>query len=226
MEAMTNTKRDRIVERYVRLLDAGRLDLIEPILKAAEDDLELAELIADVTEGYAEDAGLSLRDEDKARADAVLQRAFEASRHVEADDNRSDSSPSGQTIRTPSSGDASAHPYSFMKLIVSNTHMRPSQVEPVLNATAEFIDDVNDYPDVAGRAVVLRLVHLASQLPQIFESQALYAFEHNPPRRRMAASRDESYDHARPTFEEILERSQMTEKQKAFWRSVAEEGGA
>ena len=223
---MTNTKRDRIVERYVRLLDAGRLDLIEPILKAAEDDPELAELIADVTEGYAEDAGLSLRDEDKARADAVLRRAFEASQRVEADDDHSGGSPSGQIHGAPTSDRASEHPYSFMKLVVSNTHKRPSQVEPVLNATAEFIDDVNDYPDVAGHAVVLRLVQLAVQELGVDESEALYAFEQNRPRKRMAASRDRSYEHALPTFEEILERSQMTEEQKAFWRSVAEKGGA
>jgi len=50
--------REGLIDLYIRLLDAGDLDGMGPVYDAIQEDPELRRMIADVTEAYAEDAGL------------------------------------------------------------------------------------------------------------------------------------------------------------------------
>ena len=200
MLSMTPTRRDRLAELYVEYLDAGRFDLTAPILAEAETDAELAELLGDLTLGLAEDAGFTTQDADIERTRAVLQAARD---RAETD------APKTQDLR------------SFMRLVVDETGRRPSEIAATLGTTPEFIDDVNDYPGVAGDRVVLRLVSdTESAFGRPAKDRGLQAMRSNPPRRAMAASRDAAYDPEPPTFAEIVERSGMGSAEADLWLSI------
>ena len=211
---MTQILRFRLTEQFVAFLDAGRPDLTAPILEAAALDPELARLLGDVSLGMAEDDGFAVEPGDADRTRSLLSQAAAAA--------------TASTAGTlgASRGDGSAHPYPFMTLAVDNTGRRPSEIARELGTTVEFIDDVNDYPDVAGRAVVLRLVDLAGERLSMNRGMSLYALDRNPPRKAMAASRDTAPDMTPPTFDEIVERSQMDTETADGWRALHAADGA
>lgn len=221
---MNPIERQRLVDRYVQILDEGDLDELDPILEAAGRDPELSKMIAAASRGYTEAEGRTLSEVERlqirGRLRGIVSRVFS-----DTDGDGSGGGMAGFPGSLPGNRMDDAGPaaqgQSFLRLVVSSSQKRPSQIAPLLNATEEFIDDVNDYPDVAGRNVVLRLVKSAHVECGVDFDEGMYSMEHNPPREAMAASRDDAYDHVTPTFEEILERSQMTEEQKAYWRAVA-----
>jgi len=193
---MTPARRDRLAELYVEYLDAGRFDLTASILSEADHDAELAELLGDLTLGLAEDAGFTTQDADVERTRAVLLAA-----------------------RARAETDAPAHdPRSFMRLVVDETGRRPSEIAAALGTTTAFIDDVNDYPGVAGDRVVLRLVtDTEATFGRPAKARGLYAMRRNAPRNAMAASRDSAYDTESPTFAQIVERSGMVPEDADRW---------
>ena len=112
-------------------------------------------------------------------------------------------------------------PRSFMRLVVDETGRRPSEIATALGTTTAFIDDVNDYPDIAGDDVVLRLVtDTETAFGRPARGRGLHAMRRNPPRNAMAASRDSAYDPEPPTFAEIIERSGMESEDADRWLSI------
>lgn len=214
---MTTTQRLRLADRYAESLASGHLEDLVSILAVAETDPELSRLLIAISRGDAEENGTAL--EATKRDEIVSKLAAQVaatSRVASSDDGNAHD-------RTYENTDVEERPDSrpFMRLVVDETGRRPSEIADALGTTPEFIDDVNDYPDVAGEDVVLRLViDTEATFGRPAKYRGLYAMRHNHPREAMAASRDSAYNPEAPTFAEIIERSGMESAEAARWLSI------
>lgn len=112
---------------------------------------------------------------------------------------------------------------SFLDYAVLESGKPPSEVEKVLEVDASFLDDVNTYPNIVPLPVREDIIHRAVAALGLDEEHSRYMLTEVDPRYSMAASRDEAYDEETPTFEEIVDRSLMSDEQKAYWKASAKQ---
>lgn len=99
---------------------------------------------------------------------------------------------------------------------VEVTGLRPSQVADSLGVTASFLDDVNTHPESVPPFILDKIIDLAEARLSLDRDHVEQALSVNP-RRRMAACRFEPYTPADVTYEQILARSGMSQKQRQEW---------
>lgn len=223
---MTNQQRHRLAERYVELLDEGRLDLLQPIFDAAERDAELAELIAELTEGAADEAGFALSPADHERLEARIDAAAGKSPGGPAASGCGGPVPSREATVAQNSP---AHGRTFLAATRDLSGKSMTEAAAALGGTVHFFSDLNrypDHPDLRVRALLPLVYALNAERNGVPVEISADAMEHNNPLYDLAAYAEDVIDHSVPTFEEILEDSDMTEEQQAYWRAEAERRAA
>lgn len=110
---------------------------------------------------------------------------------------------------------------SFLDYAVLASGKTPSEIEELLGVDASFLDDINTYPNIVPLFVREDIIESAVAKLGLDEDRARYMLLEVDPRCGMAASRSEAFDDETPTFEEVVDRSLMTDEQKAYWKGLA-----
>lgn len=212
---MTHAQRILLADRYLELLEEGRIEDLLPILAKAEADSELSEMIIALSRGYAEENG---RDTTPAAEAGIHARLNQVVREVVGG-----SDPSASSDAASTSGPAEGKPFLVATRDISGKSME--QAAHDLGGTANFFDDLNRYPnhsDPRVRALHPRIYELNAERNRVPPEISSDALEHNNPLYAMAAYAEGEINHDEPTFEEILEDSGMTPEQQEYWRLEGE----
>ena len=230
---MTHSQRLRLADQYLASLDEGRIEDLTPILEVAETDAELADLVVTLSRGFSEDEGYTSspaareRVEDRL-ADIAAQAAAQAAARA------APRSQDAQVVREPAltdepaTGDPAAGPAAgrtFLVLTRDESGKTMTQAAADLDGTVNFFTDLNTYPHHPDpRVAALRLIsydrnRTVHGVPVEVSQDGM---ERNNPLYSLAAYAEGGIDGSVPTFDEILEDSDMTPEQQARWRAEAE----
>lgn len=208
---MTHSQRILLADRYLALLDEGKIDALAPILRAAETDAELSDMIVALSRGYSEEHGRDVSPEAQAN---VRTRLAEIVRTEAGGRPPSASAPTGL---------AGGKTFLVVTRDLSGKSMK--QAAEDLGGTTHFFEDLNRHPDHADprvQALHGLVYELNAERNGVPVDVSADAMEHNNPLYGLAAYAEGDIDPGEPTFEEILEDSGMTPEQQAFWRGEAE----
>ena len=207
---MTHSQRILLADRYLALLDEGKIEALTPILTVAETDAELSNMIVSLSRGFAEEYGRDVSPEAQANVRARLDQIIQG----EAE--------GGLPSASPETGPAGGKTFLVVTRDLSGKSMKKAAED--LGGTTHFFEDLNRYPEHADPRVqalhgfVYELNAERNGVPVEISADAM---EHNNPLYGLAAYAEGDIDHEEPTFEEILEDSGMTPEQQAFWRGEA-----
>ena len=101
------------------------------------------------------------------------------------------------------------------------TNMKPAAIATALGVSVTFISDLNRHAKTVPETWRKALAKVAKEALDIPTTVTLQAFE-QPFVAPRAASRDEAYKKDPTTWEQILERSGMSEDRKIYWRDLLE----
>lgn len=208
---MTHSQRILLADRYLALLDEGKIDALAPILTAAETDAELSDMIISLSRGYSEEHGRDVSPEVQARVRARLDEIMRA--EAEGD------LPSASAKTSPAGGKT------FLVVTRDLSGKSMKQAAEDLGGTTHFFEDLNRYPNHADprvQALHGLVYELNAERNGVPVDVSADAMEHNNPLYGLAAYAEGDIDHEEPSFEEILAYSGMTPEQQAFWRDEAE----
>lgn len=226
---MTHSQRLQIADQYLAYLDEGRIEALTPILRLAETDAELADLIVALSRGFSEEEGRTFASENREHvedrlAEIAIQAAAQAT--TRSEDNPLVLEPTSSAkpaTRDQTSGPAGGR--TFLVVAKDESGKTMSQAAADLDGTVNLFTDLNAYPHHPdSRVSALRLIacNRNQTVHGIPVEVSRDAMENNNPYYSAAAFAEGKIDESVPTFEEILEDSDMTPDQQARWRTEAE----
>jgi hypothetical protein len=112
--------------------------------------------------------------------------------------------------------DAGSNVKPFLGYVSDETGLPPSKIEQEIGFSTEFLIQVTENAEVVNDPVRKKIVdRTLLKFPQLDRNRVLGSLRQSS--KRIAAARDTSYSDKQASFEEILESSGMSKKEKAFW---------
>jgi hypothetical protein len=102
------------------------------------------------------------------------------------------------------------------------TNLKPAEIAKALGVTVTFISDLNRHARIVPETWRNALARLAQDILDIPRNVTLQSFT-QPFLAPRAASRDNAYSEDTTSWEQLLDRSGMSEDMKRYWRGLLDE---